>query len=84
MPRINVSVTADFDAMLTKYKNWRGLKSKSAALVELAALGAKRMTMIVPPIKASWGGDRTSDDWEEIIETIEDFEIQIRGFPPEG
>ena len=61
MPRINVSITPEFQEIVARYQQERGLPSLSAALVELAQMAATEVYGDQsPPARKQWGGDRKS------------------------
>ena len=58
MPRINVTVTEEMVEALEEYRQRKGMKSTSEALVRVAA-----WALNVENPKRAWGGDRKSKQY---------------------
>lgn len=65
MPRVNVSITDEFHEALKAYAKKRGLKSVSAALVELASVGHETVGGGTLTAMRDWGGDRRNPEYLE-------------------
>lgn len=82
MPRIQVSMTKQFYDAVETYAKKRGLKSLSAALVELASVGYEsleggRITAI-----NSWGGDRQSEKYQQYREWLNKVTAGFNDYDP--
>lgn len=69
MPRISASMSEEMYQRLIEYRQANGLRSESAALVELAAKGLG----VVNPVPA-WGGDRKSSRAKLALQFDHDFD----------
>lgn len=75
-----IIISDEFREAVDHYRLRRGLHSWNAALLELASVGYRTLTLETPPDPvAQWGGGRTRAGMEVDFDRIE---VQLRGLPP--
>lgn len=65
MPRVNTTISKEFLVALEAYAQKRGLKTPSAAMVELASIGYETVTGEKFDVVTQWGGRREGDKYDQ-------------------
>lgn len=77
-----IKIPPDVAEYVEQYRQMRGLKSSSAALLELAGIGIEKVfnARISTP---QWGGDRVSESYlARLQRDLEHEDVRLLGLPP--